>query len=99
MFRSQKAKKNKCCLWLRGVLFGGFLATLLTSLFLPKSGMQIRKKLLRVKTSGTKKGRALLKNSKHHTREFAEQTKLLAKNISKEIQDFTQSIIDESRRD
>ncbi|KDU80753.1 ytxH-like family protein [Chlamydia muridarum] len=86
-------------MWLRGVLFGGILATLLTSLFVPKSGIQLRKKLLRVKTSGTKKGRALLRNSKHHTREFAEQTKTLAKNISKEIQDFTQSIIDESRRD
>ncbi|MBQ8498540.1 YtxH domain-containing protein [Chlamydia sp.] len=99
MFKNQKPKKNKCCLWLRGVLFGGVLATLLTSLFVPKNGSQLRKKIFRIKTSGTKRGRALLKNSKHHTREFAEQTKILAKNISKEIQDFTQSIIDESRRD
>lgn len=100
MFRNYGSKKKaprKRFRWLRGVIFGSFIATLLTCLFTPKSGEQLRKKLLRVKTSGTKKGRTLLKNSRRHTRAFAQQTKLLAKNISKEIQDFTKAMIDESK--
>ncbi|EPP35397.1 ytxH-like family protein [Chlamydia ibidis] len=98
-FKDNKNKKGKCkrWRWLRGVLFGGFIATLLTCLFTPKSGVQLRKKLLRVRTSGTKKGKTLIKNSKQHTKAFAQQTKTLAKNLTKEIQDFTKAIIDESK--
>ncbi|WP_348663746.1 YtxH domain-containing protein [Chlamydia vaughanii] len=99
MFRNHKPKKKTCrrWRWLRGVLFGGFIATLLTCLFTPKSGEQLRKKLSRVKTSGTKKGKTLFKNSKQHTKHFAQQTKVLAKNITKEIHDFAKAMIDESK--
>lgn len=85
--------------WLKGVLFGGMIATLVTCLFTPKSGAQIRKKLHRVKDTSAKQGRVLLKNSKRHTKAFAAQTKQLAKNFSKDIQDFAQNIIDESFHD
>ena len=100
MLKNYKSKRKSPCKrwrWLRGVIFGSFIATVLTCLFTPKSGEQLRKKLLRVKTSGTKQGKTLLKNSKQHTRAFAQQTKLLAKNISKEIQDFTKAMINESK--
>ncbi|AEB41505.1 YtxH domain-containing protein [Chlamydia pecorum] len=96
-YRKPKKVKRKHFSWLRGVLFGGILATLLTSLFTPNSGSQLRKKLTKFKNSGTKKGKTLIKNSKQHTEAFAKQTKQLAKNIAREIKEFAQSMIDESR--
>ncbi|EPJ20995.1 putative exported protein [Chlamydia psittaci 03DC35] len=59
--------------------------------------MQLRKKLSRVKTSGTKKGKTLFKHSKEHTKAFAQQTKALAKNLTKEIKDFTKAMIEETK--
>ncbi|ANH78333.1 YtxH domain-containing protein [Candidatus Chlamydia sanziniae] len=100
MFRcNRKCKKikNKRCRWLRGVLFGGLIATLLTCLFTPKSGIQLRKKISKVKNTGAKKGKTLLKNSKQHTKAFLQHTKLLAKNISKEVKNFSKAIIDENK--
>ncbi|AFS24587.1 YtxH domain-containing protein [Chlamydia psittaci] len=99
MFRNHKHNKKTCkrWRWLRGVIFGGFIATLLTCLFTPKSGVQLRKKLSRVRTSGTKKGKTLFKHSKEHTKAFAQQTKTLAKNLTKEIKDFTKAIVEETK--
>ncbi|WP_201456685.1 YtxH domain-containing protein [Chlamydia sp. 17-3921] len=96
-YRKPKKSKHKRFRWLRGVVFGGILATLLTSLFTPRSGLQLRKKLSRVRYSGTKKGKVLLKNTKQHAKTFAKQTKLLAKSISKEIKEFAKIVKDESR--
>lgn len=92
MFKSHKPKK-KHFLWLRGVLFGGMVATVLACLFTPKSGVQLRKKLLKMKSSGIKQGKILLKNSKQHTKTFARQTKELTKNITRDVKDFTKSIL------
>lgn len=99
MFGSRPPQKNLHCRWLRGVLFGGAIATLVTCLFTPKSGVQIRKKLHKVKDASTKQGKHLLKNSKRHTKAFAVQTKSLAKNISKDVQNFVQQVIDEGLND
>lgn len=100
MLDNQNKPKKKTCKrwrWFRGVLFGGFVATLLTSLFTPKSGEQLRKKILKVKTSGIKRGRILFRNSKQHTYQFAKQAKILAKNISEEVQSFTKSFLNENK--
>lgn len=99
MFRNKKLKRKSAHFrWLKGVLFGGMVATLITCLFTPKTGAQIRKKLYKFKNTGAKQGKVLLKNSKRHTKAFAAQAKQLAKNISQDIQDFAQNIIDEGFR-
>ncbi|ETR80441.1 hypothetical protein X556_0235 [Chlamydia pneumoniae B21] len=64
-------------------------------MFTPKSGVQLRKKILKVKNSGAKKSRVFFKNSKQHTKSFVKQAKLLAKNISHELQDFKKGILDD----
>lgn len=98
MSMSQTPNKGSHFRWLRGVLFGGVVATLATCLFTPKTGLQIRRKLHRVKDTSAKQGKTLIKNSKRHTKEFAVQTKVLAKNISQDVQNFVQQVIDESLR-
>lgn len=96
MFGNRPPRRKSVQLrWLKGVLFGGMMATLVTCLFTPKSGAQVRRKLHKVKDTSAKQSKLLFKNSKRHTKAFAAQTKQLAKNISKDFQDFAQNIIDE----
>ncbi|WP_213358013.1 YtxH domain-containing protein [Chlamydiifrater phoenicopteri] len=87
-----KKKTTKHFKWLRGALFGGFVATIITLLFAPKSGKQTRRRFNRIRSSSQTQGKTLIKNSKNHARIFANHAKTLAKNLSKEIKAFAKSL-------
>nr|WP_213318659.1 YtxH domain-containing protein [Chlamydiifrater volucris] len=91
--KPQKCKRpTKHFKWLRGALFGGFVATIITLLFAPKSGKQTRRRFSKIRNSSQHQGKTLIKNSKNHARVFANHAKVLAKNLSKEIKIFAKSI-------
>ncbi len=92
-----KKRKGKSFRWLRGAVFGGCLATVLTGLFTPKSGPQLRKRLAKFRQVSLKRSKSLVKNSKQHTKSFIKQAKNLMHSLKEEIKDFVDSIREDSK--